>query len=107
MTNQQINKAIGTALSWVYRNGWHHPDGRDSIPDFAGDANEVWEFEQALPVHGSGNREEYLARLVDIANKDGFSFAAETWSIRHATPRQCAEAFLKTIGKWVDDKPAK
>ena len=107
MTNQQINEAIGAACGWHYVDGWWHPDGRDSLPDFANDANAVREFETALPIEGFRNREQYLARLADIANKDGFSFAAETWAIRHATPRQCAEAFLKTIGKWVDDEPSK
>jgi hypothetical protein len=107
MTKKQINESIATACGWHYVDGWHHEDGREGLPDFAGDANAVPEFERALPIDGFRNREHYLARLVDLANKDGFSFAAETWAIRHATPRQCAEAFLKTIGKWVDDEPPK
>ena len=106
MTNQQINEVIGTALSKVYRNGWHHPDGCDSLPDFSGDANEVWEFEQVLPVDGSRSRQQYIKNLLRVCDVADWSLNA-TWAIRHATPRQCAEAFLRTIGKWVDDEHSK
>lgn len=71
------------------------------LPDFVDDLNAMREAEKTL-----GNKSfDYNKQLKDVAFKDArvcdfSSYPGDfTW---HATAKQRAEAFLRTIGKWKD-----
>jgi hypothetical protein len=89
MSEQEINEAIAKACG-RQRNpdgGWY-PDnglrvGTQAIPDYCGDLNAMHEAENVLD---ETQAKCYEAMLVEY----GF----------HATARQRAEAFLRTLGKW-------
>jgi hypothetical protein len=83
MTNEHINIAIADAsgLPWV---------------DFCNDLNAMHEAEKVLTEHQWDEYERVL-RLVC----DGCSYYEGAGKeLLHATARQRAEAFLRTIGKW-------
>lgn len=95
MTNEQINAAIADACGWRKEDGvwmWTRDDIDWTSPDpfdWCDDLNEMHEVEKMLtPLH----QDEYWDHIKDIAG-EGFDQL-------HATARQRAEAFLKTIGKW-------
>ena len=83
MTDQQINAAIAAHLGITRKTG---------IPDFSGDLNEMHEAEKVLLAI---QWYDYASRL----NEDCWH-----WALIHATARQRAEAFLRTIGKWEEAK---
>jgi hypothetical protein len=81
MTDKQINAAIAAHLGITRKTG---------IPDFSGDLNEMHEAEKVLTGKQQGY---YWDHLQYIITDDGFEQL-------HATARQRAEAFLRTLGKW-------
>ena len=88
MTNEQINNAIAEAC------GWPHPREnchtlRWVIPNYCNDLNAMHEAEKVLT---SEQIDKYVTILcLEIQPEP---------KLHHATARQRAEAFLKTIGKW-------
>jgi hypothetical protein len=76
MTDQQINVAIATHLG-ITR----------GVPDFSGDLNEMHEAEKTL----SEDQMWIMARKIEL-NENRWYF--------HASARERAEAFLRTLGKW-------
>ena len=80
MTDQQINAAIAAHLGITRKTG---------IPDFSGDLNKMHEAEKTLTNANMYVMEYHIKAMV---KGHGFYF--------HATARQRAEAFLKTLGKW-------
>jgi hypothetical protein len=111
MTNEQINITIAGALGKAVE--WH-----DGIPYWlgmwssVGEGNESFaEFKPAYDLNAMHESEKILTtkqkQRYAIALSDDLSDSAPTeschtvWSDTiHATARQRAEAFLKTIGKW-------
>ena len=101
MTDQEINVAIAEACGWVKHREiedghwiWVHPItklicGQPLIPNYATDLNAMHEAEEIL----FGIQCENYARLLTGV---GLLF----YPAAHATARQRAEAFLRTIGKW-------
>jgi hypothetical protein len=95
MSEQEINEAIAEACGRE-RNpdgGWY-PDnglraGTQAIPDYCSDLNAMHEAEKVLTIIEQGHYWDYLKDLTD----EGFDQL-------HATARQRAEAFLRTLGKW-------
>jgi hypothetical protein len=98
MTDDQINAAIAEACKWTdlaihpeFGLMGTPPDShglRVAVPWYAVDLNAMHEAEKVL-------RGAEWDTYVDLL--------AETWiQVAHATARQRAEAFLKTIGKWED-----
>ena len=79
MTDQQINAAIAVHLG-ITR----------GVPDFTGDLNEMHEAEKTLNDANMFVMAHHIERLVSAHGQHYF----------HATARQRAEAFLKTLGKW-------
>jgi hypothetical protein len=77
-------------------NGWHD-DQIEGLPDYLNDLNAMHEAEKMLTESQSA---QYERRLMGSRS---FVGAAEFW-IYHATAAQRAEAFLRTIGKWENDK---
>jgi hypothetical protein len=102
MTNDQINIAIAEACGWKYiafNRGWVETgDGETQcvIPNYCNDLNAMHEAEKwmisNLRLLDFWQFAEELKRIVP-ANLGDDSYI-------HATARQRAEAFLKTIGKW-------
>ena len=78
MTDAQINIAIANILGITRKTG---------IPDFSGDLNEMHEAEKTL----SEDQMWIMARKIEL-NENRWYF--------HASARERAEAFLRTLGKW-------
>ncbi len=100
MTDEQINAAIAKACGWEdvcqhpkNPNVWvgKHWSLLQEVPDFCIDLNAMHEAEKVLT---SMQLSKYIDFLWDIT---GDSFGS-----CHATSRQRAEAFLRTLGKWED-----
>jgi hypothetical protein len=75
-------------LEWVHK-----------IPDYLNDLNAMHEAEKVLK---DDQRQTYFVKMAGVLvwaddNPDG---ATMGWLHMHATAKQRAEAFLKTIGKW-------
>jgi hypothetical protein len=102
MTDEQININVAEACGWIDFLSVGHAGsiqqyGRKpgsslaswELPRYVSDLNAMHEAEMTLPVDGDGSRSEFRWRLGLISVQ-----------AIHATARQRAEAFLKTIGKW-------
>jgi predicted RNA-binding Zn-ribbon protein involved in translation (DUF1610 family) len=120
MTDEQINDAIAKACGWtqhivskedpftcvncgasysrsIWREWeipyqWCEKDGKDRKPDYANDLNAMHEAEN-LCIVGQHDM-EYREALGDICGQYQI--------IWHATSRQRAEAFLKTLNLWTE-----
>jgi hypothetical protein len=103
MTDDQINAAIAEACGWTKINVEHRSGisptnglmmGAEFFPKYTKDLNAMHEAEKVLvQLKLSGKYEFNLAR--NGGNR-------HEWSKTHATARQRAEAFLRTLGKWED-----
>ncbi len=109
MTNRKINKAIAEYLGWkelssfsdckqiignrpFFKNGKIVSYTVDQyVPDYCNDFNAMHEAKETLNFH---QQTDYVRNLM-IQHKD-FPMTNAFF----ATARQCAEAFLRTIGKW-------
>ena len=104
MTDEQINKAIAMACGWKFIPEYCHgedqppefttvtPDGKHLCgyyPDYVDDLNAMHEAEKALI-----NRNLYQDYWPTLEHITGSSRLA------HATARQQAEAFLRTLNLW-------
>ena len=102
MTNEQINAAIAEACGWTNVTAMHRSGrapnadyvGYEFIPNYTHDLNAMHEAEKYLDTDELF-RGYYLA-LYDVTQ-------STRWPI-HATARQRAEAFLRTLGKWEEAK---
>jgi len=112
MRDEQINASIAEACGWkahdhpecmAKKEGWRmpemwimRPDGelafRHEIPNYCNDLNAMHEAEKMLG--DPAIRREYVYLLGRIVNACG------RFDAIHATARQRAEAFLRTIGRW-------
>jgi hypothetical protein len=91
MTNEQINEAIAELV-----NG----NNEGPFPDCCNDLNVMHEAEKTLNFEQS---EFFEDELCDVAKKENDVLENPLpwrFSVCHATARQRAKAFLKTIGKW-------
>jgi hypothetical protein len=116
MTEEQINWAVASACGWTpcghdgdglcgdpACNKWY-PPGKNietaiamDVPNYCADLNAMHEAEKALDY---GQAVTYLKTLDEIVRRDPMG---GIWShFVHATARQRAEAFLRTLGKWQD-----
>lgn len=90
MSDQEINIAIAEAC------GWAHADVEPyAFPDYCNDLNAMHEAEKVLVEIGVNKWWTYAGHIL---RHNPSPFGAET--AIHATARQRAEAFLRTIGKW-------
>ena len=104
MTDEQINEAIATACGWT--DIFEHPEFglmgvaqgthgcRTAIEGYTYDLNAMHEAEKVLAPKNWNNFSEnwwnYYHHLLD----------GDVHKTIHATARQRAEAFLRTLGKW-------
>lgn len=106
MTNQEVNIAIAEACGWKQvepkQCGHHKVDyafekdgayygGINAIPNYCNDLNAMHEAEKVLIIMPE-KRITYGHLLMDATCKN--------WAAFHATARQRAEAFLKTLNLW-------
>lgn len=114
MTNQQISCAIAEACGfkllrsytckasgkvfrmWDYPKTWNGPKSDPWTPEFCSDLNAMHEAEKIFC--NCSIRREY-ADEVALACDANWRYDAI-----HASARQRAEAFLRTLGKWEDGK---
>ena len=89
MSDEQINIAIAEACNKVTVDSWGE---KYPIPYYCSDLNAMHEAENVL-------EEKRLVWQYEmtLGRNGGNGFI---WSKIHATARQRAEAFLRTIGKW-------
>jgi hypothetical protein len=116
MTDQEINLAIAKHLGWTIfaqdPNGviksWKAPTGDDIWPDLYVPLRFTEQHSHILRIELELSRAYYTAWIDNLclitngpgAQNDG-SYD-EVAAMLLATPRQRAEAYLRTIGKWVD-----
>ncbi len=108
MTDEQINEVIAPihgwdldpeeAHEWESRGSWvksprGQMKGRYEIPNYCTDLNAMHEAEMTLPTLPDNRRSEFRWRLGLICVQP-----------IHATARQRAEAFLRTLGKWEESE---
>lgn len=98
MTDEQINQRIAEACGWKGNLICRDMEGNlwpSEPPNYCDDLNAMHEAEKTLMQNGNWRMGEYEARLfnsVEEVNNVSLYF--------HATARQRAEAFLRTLGKW-------
>lgn len=101
MTDDQINMAIAEACGWteiqtctcwddVSRGKPPGKIGLKHIEDYCNDLNAMHEAEKTLTDANMFVMAHHIERLVSAHGQHYF----------HATARQRAEAFLRTLGKW-------
>jgi hypothetical protein len=104
MTDREINEAIATACGWRFEDGvwmwtkdridWTSPE----LWDWCTDLDAMHDAENILVRRG----EEYARWVLEIVSRDagpGIYYRAGSFAHIHATARQRAEAFLRTLGK--------
>lgn len=124
MTEEQINIAVAEACGWkkltvpleddlgpigdMTVTKWKRPsnphgyvDPTSSVPNYCNNLNAMHEAEEAL---NKGEINTYLGHL--YSNTEVAEVGSSPWRVIaarvavHATARQRAEAFLRTLGKW-------
>ncbi len=124
MTNDEINRAIAEHLGWEWRpdktakhprkDKWWVPPylrniegcGCHTVPDFCNDLNAMHEATSTLM---DGELVGYVDQLLCIIHEvDPGYFDKVDWFLAsdliNITAHQRAEAFLKTVGKWKEEK---
>ena len=112
MTDEQINAEIAEACGWKLKGSPEHQNATDgwqfghtfaikpsgevashnSIPNYCGDLNAMHEAEKVLT--------DEQCVFVRMHLRERLESHAASRYIWHATARQRAEAFLRTLGKW-------
>ena len=123
-TDNQINIAIAEACGWEAIMEACVFDGRPivvglipgiaqdirkEIPNYCADLNAMWEAEKTFSNDTVESRYALeLLKMVSRWAKDGFSWGDQCendfFRVANATARQRAEAFLRTLGKWPEEK---
>ena len=117
MTNEQINIAIAQACGWtnvahntvfsgrkiargVFGNS---PSGGEYrlTPNYCGDLNDMHEAEMCIP---EDKQALYDSHLVAIVGKETGLMPSLQFRCIHASAKQRAKAFLRTVGKWEEGK---
>jgi hypothetical protein len=118
MTDPEINAAIAAYVGWKSRTVivhhsvgyqwdesltvWTNPEGRDDVlPSYTTDLNAIHEAEKVL---GEKRIRSYAFTLAQVLDTSPTVDLDDQFLNIHATARQRAEAFLRTIGKWEEAK---
>ncbi len=111
MTDEQINVAIAGACGWVILDipvmtfdfACYAKDASGEawlgIPNYCTDLNAMHEAEKVLKGY-----EQIATYVWHLENRSGDWSTDEHLMATHATARQRAEAFLRTLDKWEDSK---
>lgn len=107
MTPAEQNRAIAEWMGWTKIHTGYPMDGvkpgsvaalRHLIPNFYGDLNACWEFEERLTISQS---RDYERALDDTVNVDYYkSDSCIIYPDWHATAPDRCEALLHTLGLW-------
>lgn len=108
MTNEQINAVIAEACGWTRVNATHRSGkatnadyvGTEFLPDYCNDLNAMNETEKVLDYEQCEAFSNAVADIVHAANREKDYPFPWCFARIHATARQRAEAFLRTLGKW-------
>jgi len=116
MNKEKQRIAIAEACGWREISDWkaagingQHPTEpwTEVIPDYLNDLNAMHEAEKVM---GYDDRLNYPAQLFDVVCRTSGEWQKvfnkihpDAWALQ-ASAAQRAEAFLRTIGKWEDDK---
>jgi hypothetical protein len=103
MTDEQINEAIAQACGIVGKSGeiYKTPDGWVvDCPQFATDLNAMHDAEKVLDYEQCESFSNAIADIVHAENREKHYPFPWGFARIHATARQRAEAFLRTLGKW-------
>lgn len=112
MTDEQINIAIAGACGWRRCIGmlqprhetepkcWRNDNGAEYTrpPSYTTDLNAMHEAELSKPFSFRKKFRGFLRSVMSASLRSGLFAAWE--ELAHATARQRAEAFLRTIDKW-------
>jgi hypothetical protein len=115
MTDQEINVAIAEACGWTeiryyYENEWTTckewlgitpRGGLWHVPNYCTDLNAIHKAEQTLNSSLVSRYNDELAKTCKVLESIFAKTGPQGW-VFHATARQRAEAFLRTLGKWQD-----
>ena len=93
MTNDQINDAIAEAITW--KGIWQYR------PNYCRDLNAMHEAEMCIP---EDKQALYDSHLVAIVGKETGLMSGLQFRCIHASAKQRAKAFLRTVGKWKEGK---
>lgn len=120
MSDNEINVAIAEACEWksspdeFYADGlhWTHPAmgqcATCDLPNYCADLNAMHEAEEGLFKSKPGYYERFwLTTMQDVLGWEsdvGVIDKRQACEIAHATARQRAEAFLRTVGKWQEQE---
>jgi hypothetical protein len=102
MTDEQINTSIAKACG-ISGNTYKlclKTGNYEQSPNFCNDLNAMHEAEGALFNNNQNLRWKYVSELHIAAGPTGWW----NYASAHATARQRAEAFLRTLGKWEETK---
>jgi hypothetical protein len=96
MTNEQINAAIAEVCGWKGCPRCSDPEcAYNVIPNYCNDLHAMHEAEKVLKGY-----EQIATYVWHLENRSGDWSTDEHMMATHATARQRAEAFLRTLGKW-------
>ena len=109
MTNEQINVAIAEVCGWkavcidggsgFYKGFDNGAELRPDLPNYCSDLNAMHEAEKVLKGY-----KQIATYVWYLENRSGDWSTHEHLMATHATARQRAEAFLRTLGKWEEAK---
>lgn len=106
MRKFQINKAIAQHAGWSpcpkygCTKHWRNPAGVEAdLPNFCEDLNAMHKVEKRLSLD---ERHGYYQRLWHICDREHRMASVGEWLVPTATAAQRAEAFLRTVGKWME-----
>ena len=109
MTHKQINEAIALACGWRFEDGvwmwtangvdWTSPELRD----YCEDLNAMYEAEQMLWRKDYNLRYDYLDYIGKVLMPSQWQRIVAS-DMLNLTARDKAEAFLRTIGKWEEQR---
>ena len=78
---------------WIRPDGYRGGIGVNAIPDYLNDLNAMAEAEKVLGKRGLAEQLQYLHLLSPVHSE---------WTLATSTATQRAEAFLRTMGRWVE-----
>lgn len=111
MTNQEINISIAERQGWTNRHktragsivGALNEVSHVPIPNYCGDLNAMHEVEQGLSFTERRQFQKHLRYVLTPIEIQTQCALVNADACIHATARQRAEAYLKTVGGWTGE----
>jgi hypothetical protein len=114
MTDEQINQRIAEACGWTVNTpsfgipptptAFSLLHGYDDLPNYCRDLNAMHEAEKVLDYQQAQDFGDTMYNLCADENSEQENPFPWRFAVIHATARQRAEAFLRTLGKWEEGK---